>query len=83
MCQRQCIGYDASWQRQRGPMQQHGVRMREAVRRALNEQEKDMSRKVLYGCVLVAVVAGCAKKEEVSYVEQPVSQEPVYTGKYK
>ncbi|MEZ5777978.1 MAG: hypothetical protein R3E44_06415 [Paracoccaceae bacterium] len=42
-----------------------------------------MSKKALYACVLIAFVAACAKKEEVAYVEQPVSQEPVYTGKYK
>lgn len=32
---------------------------------------------------LVAFVAACAKKEEPVYVAEPVSQEPVYTGKYK
>ncbi|MFN3972236.1 MAG: hypothetical protein ACK4GO_16385 [Gemmobacter sp.] len=32
---------------------------------------------------LVAFVAACAKKEEVVYVDAPVSAEPVYTGKYK
>ncbi len=32
----------------------------------------------------VAVVAACAPKtEEVVYVDQPVSVEPTYTGKYK
>ena len=31
---------------------------------------------------MVATLAACAKKEEVVVVE-PVSEEPVYTGKYK
>ncbi len=32
----------------------------------------------------VAFVAGCAKKqEEFVVVSEPVSMEPVYTGKYK
>lgn len=42
-----------------------------------------MSRKVLFACCLVAFAAACAKKEEPVYVEQPVTQEPVYTGKYR
>jgi len=42
-----------------------------------------MSKKALFAVALVAFVAACAKKEEVVYVEQPVSAEPVYTGKYK
>jgi hypothetical protein len=47
------------------------------------EQENTMS-KALFACVLVAFVAACAKKEkEVVYVEQPVTTEPVFTGKYK
>lgn len=41
-----------------------------------------MSRALL-GLVLVAFVAACAPKEEVVYVEEPVTTEPVYTGKYK
>ena len=33
---------------------------------------------------MVAFVAACAKKaEEVVYVDEPVSVEPTYTGKYK
>jgi hypothetical protein len=32
----------------------------------------------------VAIVAGCAKKEEVVYVDEPaVTVEPTDTGKYK
>lgn len=43
-----------------------------------------MSKKAMFACVLVAFVAACAaKEEEVVYVEEPVSQEPVFTGKYK
>ncbi|AMY69643.1 hypothetical protein [Frigidibacter mobilis] len=41
-----------------------------------------MSKKALLAVALVAFVAACAKKEEVVYA-QPVSAEPVYTGKYK
>jgi len=42
-----------------------------------------MSKKALFASMLVVFVAACAaKKEEVVYVEQPVSQEPVFTGKY-
>lgn len=32
---------------------------------------------------LVAFVAACAKKEEAVYVDEAVTTEPVYTGKYK
>jgi len=40
--------------------------------------------KVILGLCMVAFVAACAPKtEEVVYVEQPVSTEPTYTGKYK
>ncbi|MEZ5794449.1 hypothetical protein [Albidovulum sp.] len=42
-----------------------------------------MSKNVLCACLLVLTVAACAKKSEPVYVEQPVSQEPVFTGKYK
>lgn len=42
-----------------------------------------MSKKVLFAAILVAAVAACAKKQETVYVEQPVSQEPAFTGKYK
>lgn len=41
------------------------------------------STRAVLALALVAFVAACAKKEEVVYVDQPVSQEPVYTGKYK
>ncbi len=40
-----------------------------------------MSKYVLFAAVLVALVAACSKKEEVTYVETPVTEEPVYTGK--
>ncbi len=40
-----------------------------------------MSKHILFAAVLVAFVAACAKKEETVYVEQPVTEEPVYTGK--
>ena len=38
---------------------------------------------LLFG--FMTIVAACAKKveEEVVYVDEPVSSEPVYTGKYK
>lgn len=42
-----------------------------------------MSKKLVFAVVLVFVAAACAKKQETVYVEQPVSQEPVFTGKYK
>jgi hypothetical protein len=42
-----------------------------------------MSQKALFACVLVAFVAACAAKEEVVYMEEPVSTEPVFTGKYQ
>lgn len=41
------------------------------------------STRAVLALALVAFVAACAKKEEVVYVDQPVSSEPVYTGKYK
>jgi hypothetical protein len=41
------------------------------------------STRAVVALALVAFVAACAKKEEVVYVDQPVSAEPVYTGKYK
>jgi uncharacterized lipoprotein YajG len=42
-----------------------------------------MSKKLVVALALVLVAAACAKKQETVYAEQPVSQEPVYTGKYK
>ncbi|WP_347310371.1 hypothetical protein [Defluviimonas sp. SAOS-178_SWC] len=42
-----------------------------------------MSSKAIFACVVVAFLAACAAKEkEVVYAEQPVSAEPVFTGKY-
>lgn len=42
------------------------------------------STKVILALCMVAFVAACAKKEaEVVYVDEPVSVEPAYTGKYK
>ncbi|QYK43075.1 MAG: hypothetical protein KF887_08255 [Paracoccaceae bacterium] len=42
------------------------------------------STRAILALVFVAVAAACApKKEEVVYVDQPVTTEPVYTGKYK
>lgn len=32
---------------------------------------------------LVAFVAACAKQEDVVVVDDPVTTEPVFTGKYK
>lgn len=40
------------------------------------------TRAVLALC-MVAFIAACAKKEEPMYVEEAVSVEPTYTGKYK
>lgn len=41
-----------------------------------------MSKKLFFAAMLVVTVAACAKKEEPVYVEQPVSQEPAFQGKY-
>lgn len=42
------------------------------------------STRAILALFLVAVVAGCAKKEEeVVYVDEAVTTEPTYTGKYK
>ncbi len=42
------------------------------------------STNVILALSMVAFVAACAKKEEaVVYVDEPVSVEPTYTGKYK
>jgi uncharacterized lipoprotein YehR (DUF1307 family) len=42
------------------------------------------STNVILALAMVAFVAACAKKEEpVVYVDEPVSVEPTYTGKYK
>ena len=40
------------------------------------------STKIVLALCAVAFIAACAKKEEV-VVAEPVTQEPVYTGKYK
>jgi hypothetical protein len=37
----------------------------------------------LLALCVVAFVAACAKKEEVVLVDDAVTTEPVYTGKYK
>lgn len=41
-----------------------------------------MSKKALFVLAIVAFAAACAKKEQVVTETAPVSQEPVYTGKY-
>lgn len=42
------------------------------------------STRAVMALVLVAFAAACApKKEEVVFVEEPVTTEPTYTGKYK
>jgi hypothetical protein len=41
-----------------------------------------MYKTVLIAAVLASLAAACAKKEEPVVVETPVTQEPVYTGKY-
>lgn len=43
------------------------------------------STKLILSLCTAAFLAACGgpKQEEVVYVEEPVSQEPVYTGKYK
>lgn len=42
-----------------------------------------MSKKALLAVALVAFVAACAQQEETVYVEDTVTTEPTYTGKYK
>ena len=37
---------------------------------------------IVLALCMVAFVAACAKKEEVVVVDQPVTTEPVFTGKY-
>ncbi|MFE3837753.1 hypothetical protein [Pseudogemmobacter sonorensis] len=41
--------------------------------------------RIVLALAVVAGVAACAKKQEteVVYIDEPVSYEPVYTGKYK
>lgn len=42
------------------------------------------STKTILALCMVAFVAACgAKTEEVVYVDEPVTVEPTYTGKYK
>jgi hypothetical protein len=42
------------------------------------------STRALAALAFLAVAAGCApQRDEVVYVEAPVTAEPVYTGKYK
>lgn len=41
------------------------------------------SSSTILALAVIAFVGACAKKEEVVYIDQPVSVEPVYTGKYK
>lgn len=41
------------------------------------------SSKTLLALCVVAFAAACAKKEDVVVVDNPVTTEPVYTGKYK
>jgi hypothetical protein len=43
------------------------------------------SMRIVMAVALVGFVAACAKKveEEVVFIDEPVSVEPTYTGKYK
>jgi hypothetical protein len=43
-----------------------------------------MAQKLLFAAVLAAFAAACAPRhEEVVVADQPLTQEPAYTGKYK
>lgn len=43
-----------------------------------------MLQKLLFAAVLAAFAVACApKQEEVVVMDQPLSSEPAYTGKYK
>lgn len=41
--------------------------------------------RIVLALAIVGIIAACARKveEEVVYIDEPVSVEPVYTGKYK
>ena len=41
--------------------------------------------RIVLALAIVGTMAACARKatEEVVYIDEPVSVEPVYTGKYK
>lgn len=41
--------------------------------------------RIVLALAVTGFIAACAKKveEEVVYIDEPVSVEPVYTGKYK
>jgi hypothetical protein len=41
------------------------------------------STRTLLALCLVAFAAACAPKEEAVVIEEPITTEPVYTGKYK
>ena len=78
------LHYDARRRRMRGPNRTDPAGECGEPRVRPIEQESYMSKKALFASMLLVFVAACAaKKEEVVYVEQPVSQEPVFTGKYK
>ena len=50
----------------------------------IKELRMSKSNRVLFALCMVAFAAACApKQEEVVYVDEPVSTEPVYAGKYK
>jgi hypothetical protein len=42
-----------------------------------------MPKTILFAAILLAALGACAKKQEISYVEQPVTAEPVFAGKYQ
>lgn len=41
-----------------------------------------MSKHILVACAFVAFVAACAQQEEPVVMQEPVTTEPVFTGKY-
>jgi hypothetical protein len=48
------------------------------------ESSMSKSKQIVLVLAFAAALAACAKKEaEVVYVDEPVTVEPTYTGKYK
>jgi hypothetical protein len=77
------VVYYGARRRNSSPKQKNPAGHRTRMRPRTIEQEQIMSTKALFACVLVAFVAACAAKEEVVYVEEPVTAEPVFTSKYQ
>ena len=42
-----------------------------------------MPKTILFAAILLAALGACAKKQEISYVEQPVTAEPVIASTHQ